>query len=39
MNDILQPWQLLFAILSGWVHRRQQEIIELQNAEIISLMR
>ncbi len=38
MNDILQPWQLLFAILSGWVHRRQQEIIEFQNAEIISLM-
>ena len=38
MNDILQPWQLLFAILSGWVHCRQQEIIEFQNAEIISLM-
>ncbi len=38
MNDILQPWQLLFAILSGWVHRRQQQIIEFQNAEIISLM-
>ena len=38
MNDFLQPWQLLFAILSGWVHRRQQEIIEFQNAEIISLM-
>ncbi len=38
MNDILKPWQLLFAILCGWVHRRQQEIIEFQNAEIISLM-
>ena len=38
MNDILQPWQLLFAILSGWVHRRQQQIIEFQSAEIISLM-
>ena len=38
MNVVLQPWQLLFAILSGWVHRRQQEIIEFQNAEIISLM-
>ena len=38
MNVVLQPWQLLFAILSGWVHRRQQEIIEFQNTEIISLM-
>ena len=38
MNDILQPWQLLFAILSGWVHRRQQQIIEFQNTEIMSLM-
>ncbi len=32
MNDILKPWQLLFAILSGWVQRRQQQIIEFQNA-------
>jgi putative transposase len=38
MNDILQPWQLLFAILSCWVHRRQQQIIEFQNTEIMSLM-
>ena len=38
MNDILQPWQLLLAILSGWVHRRQQHIIEFQNSQIISLM-
>ena len=38
MNTILQPWQLLFAILSGWVHRRQQQIIEFQSSEIISLM-
>ncbi len=38
MNEILQPWQLLFAILSGWVHRRQQHIIEFQNSQIISLM-
>ncbi|MCH7685308.1 MAG: DDE-type integrase/transposase/recombinase [Planctomycetes bacterium] len=34
----MQPWQLLFTILSGWIHRRQQEIIEFQNTEIISLM-
>jgi hypothetical protein len=38
MNEILQPWQLLFAILSGWIHRRQQQIIEFQNSQIISLM-
>ena len=38
MHDILQPWELLFAILSGWLHRRQQQIIEFQNTEIMSLM-
>jgi len=38
MNVILQPWQLLLAIVSGWVHGRQQQIIEFQNTQIISLM-
>ena len=38
MNFILHPWQLLFLILSGWVNRRQQEIIEFQNAQIRALM-
>ena len=38
MNIVLQPWQLAFAILSGWVHQRQQQIIEFQNSEILSLM-
>jgi len=38
MSFILKPWQLLFAILSGWIHHRQQQIIEFQNAEILSLM-
>ena len=38
MSALLQPWQLLFAILSGWVQRRQQAIIEFQNSQIISLM-
>ena len=38
MNEILKPWQLLFAIFAGWVHRRQQQIIEFQNSQIISLM-
>ena len=39
MNVVLQPWQLLFAILSGWIHRRQQQIIEFQNDQLISLMK
>ena len=38
MNFILKPWQLFFLILSGWVNRRQQEIIEFQNAQIQALM-
>ena len=38
MTDILQPWQLMLAILSGWIHRRQQQIIEFQNSQIIYLM-
>ena len=24
----LQPWQLYFVILAGWVHRQQQFVIE-----------
>jgi hypothetical protein len=36
MNFVLHPWQLFFLILSGFVNRRQQEIIEFQNAEIIA---
>ncbi len=39
MNEILQPWQLLLAILSGWIHHRQQKMIEFQNDQIISLMK
>ena len=38
MNEILQPWQLLLAILSGWIHHRQQKMIEFQNDQIESLM-
>ena len=38
MNFILKPWQLFFLILSGWVNRRQQEMIESQNAQIQALM-
>ena len=39
MNVVLQPWQLLIAILSGWIHSRQQQIIEFQNDQLISLMK
>ncbi len=28
MNFILQPWQLYFLILAGWVNRQQQFVIE-----------
>jgi hypothetical protein len=28
MNFVLHPWQLFFLILSGFVNRRQQEIID-----------
>jgi len=37
MSFILQPWQFLFVVLCGWVHRRQTEIIEFQDTEIKSL--
>ena len=38
MSFVLRPWQLFFLILSGFVNRRQQEIIEFQNAQIRALM-
>jgi putative transposase len=33
MNFVLQPWQLLFFILTGWVNRRQQEVVEYLRTE------
>src|SRR6516162_11662262 len=33
MNFVLQPWQLLFLILAGWVNRQQQEVIEYLRTE------
>ncbi len=39
MSFVLHPWQLFFLILSGFVNRRQQEIIEFQNAQIRILMK
>ena len=38
MNSVFRPWQLFVMILSGWVNRRQQEIIEFQNVQIQALM-
>jgi hypothetical protein len=32
MNFVLQPWQLLIAILARWIHR-QQEVIEYLRTE------
>ena len=39
MNFILQSWQLLLAILSGWIHYRQQQMIEFQNEQIETLLK
>ncbi len=33
MNFILQPWQLFFLILAGWVNRQQQDVIEYLQTE------
>ena len=38
MNSILQPWQFLFVVFCGWVHQRQTEIIEFQNAELLAVL-
>ena len=34
MSFILQPWQLFFMILAGWVNQQQQQIIDFQRTEI-----
>ena len=33
MAFVLQPWQLMLAILAGWVNRQQQEVIEYLRTE------
>lgn len=33
MNFILQPWQLYFLYMAGWVNRQQQEMIEYLRTE------
>jgi hypothetical protein len=37
MNFVLQPWQFLLAILAGWIHREQQEIIDYLRTEVAVL--
>lgn len=33
MSFLLQPWQLFFIIIDGWVNRQQQEVIEYLRTE------
>jgi hypothetical protein len=33
MSFVLQPWQLLFVILAGWVNRQQQQVIDYLRTE------
>ena len=33
MNFIFQPWHLVLIILTGWVNRQQQEVIEYLRTE------
>ena len=33
MNFVLQPWQLYFVILAGWINRQQQEAFEYVRTE------
>ena len=33
MSFILQPWQLYFLIMAGWINRQQQEVIEYLRTE------
>jgi hypothetical protein len=34
MNTLLRPWHVLLFALVGWTSRRQQDVIEFQNAQI-----
>jgi hypothetical protein len=33
MNFVLQPWQLVLAILAGWSNRQQHEVVEYLSTE------
>ncbi|MCY2953767.1 MAG: hypothetical protein NTU53_17575 [Planctomycetota bacterium] len=34
MNFVLQPWQLLVVILTGWLNRQQQAAIDFTTVEV-----
>ena len=38
VSFILQSWHILLAVLCGLVNKRQQQIIEFQNAQIEALL-
>ena len=37
MNFVLQPWQLLVVILTGWLNRQQQAVIDFLLTEVLVL--
>jgi hypothetical protein len=37
MNFVLQPWQFLVVILTGWLNRRQQAVIDFLLTEVLVL--
>ena len=39
MSLVLQPWRILLTCFCGLVNRRQQQIIEFQNAQIEALLK
>ena len=38
MTFILQPWQLFFLVLSGWVNRHQQQMIDFYVSQTEALL-
>ena len=34
MSFVLQPWQLLVVILTGWLNRQQQAVIDFLRTEV-----
>lgn len=39
VSSVLHPWQLLIAVICGWVNRHQQDVIDLQNDQIRTLLK
>ena len=37
MDFTLQPWQLYVVILADWINRQQQQVINYQRTETVSL--